>query len=290
MGVRRVRRYRDSMTAPTTPAVVFAGIDSLPLGIDEGHRRLPALLERLAAERIVLIFCSFRTRAEIEGFRQSVGVFHPFICENGAAVFAPRRYFGSDLASARDVAGYDAIEFGLRYDDVVDRIRRTARQLRVEVRGFADMSIEQVAAESGLSLLDARLAKLREYGEPFRLLRADAIAERRMIRLLESSGIWCERHGGFLHAASVVGPTAAVAVLTTLYKTAFGPVLTAAAGEAVTASIMGRVDVALDTTTARGRRGSDETIAWMEHIADQIGACRALADARSGPAAIRAGA
>jgi mannosyl-3-phosphoglycerate phosphatase len=280
MGWARRRGYRESiMAAHITPAIVFAGIDNVPLGIDAGHRRLPALLERLASERIMLVFCSFRARAEIEGFRQSVGVFHPFVCENGSAVFTPRHYFGTELMDARQVAGYDTLEFGLPYDHVVEIIRSTARQLRVEVRGFADMSIEQVAAETGLSLLDARLAKLREYGEPFRLVRPDAMAERRVIRFLESYGLACERHGGFHHAASAAGPAAAVAVLATLYRTVFGRIVTAAAGEAATASIMARVDVALDTAAASGRRGPGETVAWMENIADQIASFRTVRSA-----------
>jgi mannosyl-3-phosphoglycerate phosphatase len=264
------------MTSSMPPAIVFAGIDNLPLAIDASHLRLPALLAALAEERIILVFCSFRTRAEMEGFRQSIGVFHPFIVENGSAVFVPRRYFGSDLENARAAAGYQAIEFGLGYDLVVERVRRTAEQYRLGIRGFADMSIEQVARECGLSLLDARLAKLREYAEPFRLLRADPVAERRLMAALESSGIWCTRHGAFLHAASVFGPAAAASVLTTLDRAAFGSVLTVAAGGNGMANVMGRVDVALDSMTSAGRAHQGETLAWIENIVEGVRAVRQM--------------
>ena len=259
---------------PMPPAVVFAGIDNLPLAIDASHRRLPSLLATLEKERIVLVFCSFRTRAGMEGFRQSIGVFHPFIVENGGAVFVPRRYFGSDLEQARAAAGYQAIEFGLGYEMVVDRVRRTAEQYRLAVRGFADMSIDQVARECGLSLLEARLAKLREYAEPFRVLRADPAAERRLLGALESSGIWCTRHGAFLHGASVLGPGAAVAALTALYRATFGAVLTVAAGGNGMANVMGRVDVALDSMTSPGWPHQGETLAWIENIVEGVRAVR----------------
>jgi mannosyl-3-phosphoglycerate phosphatase len=252
--------------------IVFTSIDDVSLGIEEGHRRIPALRAALAAERIVLVFCSHRTRAEIEGLRQSVGVFHPFICEDGAAAFVPLRYFPSELHNARVVGGYKTIEFGLPYDLVVKRIRRAAEQHQLGVRGFADMSIEQVARECRLSLLDARLAKLREYGEPFRLLQPNEAAEARLIRALSSSGITCRRHGDFLHALSVDGPAAAMAVLTTLYRTSLGPVLTAATG--CGAIIVARVDVNLDAAIG-GSPVEGQTVAWMEWVVDAVRTYRA---------------
>ena len=48
------------------------------------------------------------------------------------------------------------------YAEVVDILRSTAERQRIRIRGFNDMSVEEVALESGLSLLEARLAKLRE--------------------------------------------------------------------------------------------------------------------------------
>lgn len=263
------------MTTSLRPAIVFAGIDEVPLAIDEGHRRLPALLAALAAERITLVFCSVRTRAAIEGFRQSVGVFHPFVCENGAAAFVPARYFGSGLHNARDVAGYEAVEFAAGYETTVATVRRAAGQCRIAVQGFADMSIEEVAQACGLTLLDARLAKLREYGEPFRLLQPHPLAERRLLRVLESAGLSCLRHGAFLHAASVDGPASAAAVLTRLYKTTFGPLLTAATGGAAMAAVKAGADVDLDAI-AIDERASVETITWIEAIRRRVHAARQL--------------
>jgi mannosyl-3-phosphoglycerate phosphatase len=273
------------MSLSPAPAVVFASIDEVPLAIDAGHRRLPALLERLAADRISLIFCSLRTRAQVERFRQSVGVFHPFVCENGAAAFVPARYFGTDVINARSVAGYQAIEFAIGYEAVVAAVRRAAEQFRIPIRGFADMSIDETARECGLSLLDARLAKLREYGEPFRLLQPHPLAERRLTRVLQSAGICCHRHGAFLHAASVDGPGSAAAVLTRLYRTTLGPVLTAATGGDAMAAVRAGVDVDLDAIAIDNPR-TGETLAWMEAIAARVRAARERA---TGPLRAAAG-
>src|SRR3954470_20739210 len=175
------------------PFVTFVDIDAAPAPTGESRAPMSDLLETLAQERIMLVFISQRTRAQLEATRQALGVFHPFVCEGGAAAFVPERYFGSDLENARKVGGYQAIEFAAPYESVVDKLRRASDRLGVGILGFNDMSVELVARECGLTLLEAHLAKLREYAEPFRLLCANPVAERRLFRAVESTGLTCRR-------------------------------------------------------------------------------------------------
>ena len=99
------------MSSLSASVIVFADVDAAPACPFDRVDRLSALLETLAADRIGIVFLSRRTRAEVEGIRQSLGIFHPFVCEHGAGAFVPRRYFGADLAHARRVDGYEAIDF-----------------------------------------------------------------------------------------------------------------------------------------------------------------------------------
>ena len=236
------------MSKPPVPAIVFTDIDSAPpIRLFDRGDRLAELLETLAVRRITLVLCSRRTRAEVEGIRQDLGVFHPFVCENGAAAFVPERYFGSDLENTRKVGGYQAIEFGSSYEQVTATLRRVADRLGLCIQGFHDMSVEQVSREHGLSLLEARLAKLREYSEPFRLLSANPVAEYRLLKALGAAGLRCVALGRFHHAATVPGPAAAAAVLTTLYRVAFGNIVTATIGDgAQAADLAPRVDLRLE--------------------------------------------
>lgn len=250
------------MTKSMAPVVAFVDIDGAPQDTSDRQLRLAGLLESLAGERITLVFYSHRTRAEMETFRQALGVFHPFICESGAAAFVPGRYFGTDLENARDVAGYQAIEFGAPYGDMVSTVHRVADRLGLGVVGFSDMSVEQVARECGTSLLNARLAKLREYSEPFRLLLANPVAERRMVKAIAGAGLTCIVRGPFYHVGSVSGPGAAVAVLCTLYKVAFGSVVTAGIGDGPFGTEVARqVEVALGPIAA-----GQDPVAWLEAI------------------------
>jgi mannosyl-3-phosphoglycerate phosphatase len=266
------------MSKLPVPAIVFADIDSAPpAALFNGGDRQAVLLERLAIRRVTLVLCSRRTRAEVESIRQDLGIFHPFVCENGAAAFMPERYFGSDLENTRKVGGYQAIEFGSPYEQVVDTLRRVADRLSLRVLGFRDMSVEQVSREYGLSLLEARLAKLREYSEPFRLLSANPVAEHRLLKALGAAGLTCVTLGPFHHAGTVPGAGPAAAVLTTLYRVAFGTIVTAVVGDGVlSADIARRVDLRLETPA----RGPTD---WLESIFQDIDHIR---EARlSGPAA-----
>ena len=258
-----------------TPVITFADIDGIPVPGSDSRAALARMLELLARERIVLVFCSQRTRAQVESTRQAFGVFHPFITESGGAAFVPERYFASDLEKTRKVGGYQAVEFAIHYDAVVDSIRRTADRLNIGVLGFSDMSVEQVARECRMSLLEAQLAKLREYGEPFRLLTPNTVAERRLVKALETSGLTCRRRADFHVATGAKGPQPAIALLTRLYRDAFGAVLTTAAIEGHgEADLVPHVDVALDPIVLQPD-DPGAGLRWLERIVQESDNARA---------------
>ena len=256
------------------PVVAFVDIDAVPVPASDPREPLSDILETLARERIMIVFCSQRTRAQLEGTRQAFGIFHPFVCEGGAAAFVPERYFGSDIENARKVGGYHAVEFGSSYETVTERLRRVTDKLQIGVLGFSDMSVEQVARECGLSLLDARLAKLREYAEPFRLLAANPIAERRVTRALESVGLTCRTAAPFNCVGTVQDPRSAIDVLTTLYRLAFGSVITVACAEGAGATdIAPYVDIPLQPMAWTADRPATAR-AWLDAIIQQVDFCR----------------
>ena len=144
-------------------------------------------LARREARGVPVVLCSSKTRAEIERLQQELGTAHPFISENGGAVFVPDGYFPFDLPGAKRIGGHDAIELGRPYAEVVELLRRAATKAGVSVIGFSDMTVSEVAQDCGLSLPAARLAKLREYDEPFRILDGDPVGKARLFRGLSSS-------------------------------------------------------------------------------------------------------
>jgi mannosyl-3-phosphoglycerate phosphatase len=191
------------------------------------------VLDAATHANVSLILSSRRTRAELEHIQQELGIRDPFICESGAAAFIPRGCFGGDVPGARQIAGYNAVEFGRTYSEVVAILHRTARHLRVAIQGFSDMSVEDVARECQVTLLRARLAKLREYDEPFRILDPDPHARMRLFKALQAARLQCTSVGRYHHVGAPLNKYAAASLLRTLYRRAHGRVFTVALVDAV---------------------------------------------------------
>jgi predicted mannosyl-3-phosphoglycerate phosphatase (HAD superfamily) len=140
-------------------------------------------------------------------------------------VFIPKGYLGFTVRDGCEVAGYTVVEFGRSYTEIVDILRSTAERLRIQIRGFREMSVEQVARECGLSLLEARLAKLREYGEFFRVLDPDPAARPRLFKALHAARILCTTGRLYDHVGAAVDHRLGVGLLCGLYRRACGDVV-----------------------------------------------------------------
>ena len=130
------------------PILVFSEVDWVFRSPSAGSLALAArILRELASEEVSVVLCSSKTRAELEQIQQELGIGQPFVCENGGALFIPRAYVDFAVPHAREIAGYQAVEFGRSYAEVVDALRRTADQTAIEIVGFSDMSVDEVARE-----------------------------------------------------------------------------------------------------------------------------------------------
>jgi mannosyl-3-phosphoglycerate phosphatase len=233
---------------PSVPKVlVFADLDDTlftPQAIAHGAATRDAL-NRVAHERIPLVFCSNKTRAELELIHRELCLTQPFICESGAAVVVPRGYFGFNVPQARDVAGYEVAEFGGPYSKVVGSLHRASERAGIQVLGFNDMSVAEVANECDLPLLHARLAKLREYNEPFRIVDAPPGATSRLFRALRGEGLGYISRGRYYHAG-MIRQDVGERFLCDLYRREFGEVMTIAFGDHSSAApLLRQADVPL---------------------------------------------
>ena len=189
-------------------------------------------LDLLRRRHIPLILCSSKTRAELELLQLDLRVgLHPLISENGGGIFVPRGYFRFAIDGARLLSGYEVIEFGLPYFRLVESLHRAAQAHGVRVVGFSDLSVEEIAAECGLSLLEARLAKLRDHDEPFRVLDADPAARSHLLTALHRDGLRCTRGGRYHHLTGRNDKGRAVRALKALYQKAGHRVLAIGLGD-----------------------------------------------------------
>ena len=196
------------------PIVVFAEVDEVLRHPSAGSLAPAApILGELASEGVSVVLCSSKTRAELEQIQQELGIREPFICENGGALFIPPAYFDFAVPHAREIAGYQAVEFGRPYAEVIDTLHRAADQTGVGIVGFSDMSVDEVANECDVTLLQARLAKLREYDEPFRIVDPSPKARARLLKALTAARLQYSRLGHLERVGGIVDRRLAMKLL-----------------------------------------------------------------------------
>lgn len=138
----------------TAPIIVVTDLDGTLLDHDT-YRAGPAATAVDALQRagVLIVCCSAKTHTEQRAHRVELGIDGPYIVENGAAVY------GDD--------GEPLHVFGLAYDEVRGRLARAAERLAVGIRGFADMSFDELGELTGLAPDAVGRARARDYTEPF---------------------------------------------------------------------------------------------------------------------------
>jgi len=148
--------------------VIFTDLDGTLLDRDTySYAEAASALELVRKRKVPLLLASSKTRAEMEFYRRRLQNEYPFIVENGAAAFIPTGYFGPASPGLKRIGTYSVIETGLPYSTIREGLAQIRAKTGLSIRGFGDMSVEDV---SGLSLLEheqAELAMKREYAEPF---------------------------------------------------------------------------------------------------------------------------
>jgi mannosyl-3-phosphoglycerate phosphatase len=203
--------------------VVVTDIDASLL--EPGTRSLPderAALTFLAERGIPLIINSSRSRAEIERLHHTLEIVTPFISEHGSALFLPHRCLPFVPARARPAVGGHVIEFGRRYYEVVDTLRLVCRELNLEILGFAELSIDEVARELGISSAEAQLVKLREYTELFRIDDESEATVSRLFKALRRRGLRCCQRGRHYLVSATANRAESLQTLKALWKQAWG--------------------------------------------------------------------
>jgi len=186
------------------------------------EKALPAL-KLLRKKEIPLILCSSKTRAEMEVCRKKLKNTHPFIPENGGAVFVPRKYFRTKLGGFADKLGYWVKELGTYYPVLRKELLEVTSRFGQPVYGFADMNPKEISSLCGIAYRDAELAKWREYDEPFYFLKSvDEDTLKELQAEFAKRGFNLVRGGRLLHLTGQNDKGKAIKILTDIYQQEFG--------------------------------------------------------------------
>jgi mannosyl-3-phosphoglycerate phosphatase len=202
-----------------SPAIIFTDLDGTLLDQDSySYKPARPALEALRAQGIPVVFCTSKTRAEVEEIRRELNNSEPFVVENGGAIFIPVDYFPFPVPAAEAKGPYHVIELGAEYQQVVATLCRASRASACPVFGFHEMSVAEIARRCRMSLQAAARAKQREYDEPFDILTDNPTAVSSLFERLEEEGLTWTRGGRFYHLRGHHNKGNAAQILTELFR------------------------------------------------------------------------
>lgn len=176
--------------------IIFTDLDGTFLNHDDyTFDQASDALSYLKQEKIPLIFTTSKTKKEVEKLQKEVGIAEPFIVENGAALFVPLDYGGIATSDLERHDDYHVVVFGTPISEILDFYERYKEAFGMV--GFSQMSVQEVASLTQMDEARARLAKMRDFTEPF-LLKDESVLPSLMEKAAEH-GIKVTKGGRFYH-------------------------------------------------------------------------------------------
>ena len=181
------------------PLLIFTDLDGSLLDHDSySFKGAEVALRRLHELAVPLILTSSKTRAEIQKLQNRLGLNEAFITENGGGIFLPPGHPLQDLKDLQQINGHRGKQFGISYGEIRKIFCKFSK--RYGLKGFGDMTVEEVIGHTGLAREEAILARQRDFSEPF-LFVAEPSPEELKTELADYA-MTVTRGGRFYHLIS----------------------------------------------------------------------------------------
>ena len=204
--------------------LIFTDLDGTLLDAENySFKEALPTLEKIKKRKIPLILCSSKTKAELELYQKKLKIKDPFISENGGAIFFPRGYFRQIPGELKKRGKYLVLELGTPYLQIRRKFLEVFNELNLKVVGFGDLSAEEISSLLNLSKAEAKLARKREYDEPFYFLKK---VKKEKIKLAEKEfnkrGLSLTTGGKLFHLTGGNDKGKAVKLLSQIYRSNWG--------------------------------------------------------------------
>jgi mannosyl-3-phosphoglycerate phosphatase len=221
-----------SMTT-TRKLVIFTDLDGTLLDRNTySFEPAQPALDLIRQKDIPLVLSSSKTGAEIEFYRKELENGHPFISENGGAVFVPKDYFSFRFPYDRETDWFFVLELGIFYPRVIETLDSVKKETGISMKGFSDLTEKEISSLCALDSKKAELAKKREYDEPFIIEGGEKEIEI-VRRKIEEKGMTYAWGGRFHHLLGKNDKGKAVEILKALYEKQFFSIFTVGIGDSL---------------------------------------------------------
>jgi mannosyl-3-phosphoglycerate phosphatase len=227
--VLNIRRKRDPFV------VIFTDLDGTLLDHDtyDWEAAKPAL-EFCRRYQIPVITVSSKTRAEIDLLQKKLSISAPFISENGGGIFFPKSHYPAGPAGAVSEKNLWKWSLGPPYGVLVDALKEIRNELGWVIRGFSEMTPEEISNRTGLDIATSKLAAAREYDEPFVIIEPMVKGIDALEKAAERRGLRITAGGRFYHIHGKKDKGEAVKRVILWYKTFQPKLITLALGDSPT--------------------------------------------------------
>lgn len=219
--------------------VVFTDLDGTLLD-SETYSWAPAMeaLNALKECRASIVLVSSKTFAEMGPLHRELRLIDPFVVENGGGII-----FNLQMAIARQLVTLNnmtnpvpredllMLPLGARYERLVSALAEMSHETGIPLRGFSEMSVEEVMSLTGLGIRDARRAKMRDFDEPF-IVPEHIGARKELLReAARQRGLSTVQGGRFWHLIGHEGKGIAVSRLMEACRRVHGQIITIGLGD-----------------------------------------------------------
>lgn len=186
------------MNSDSSKFLVFSDLDgSLLDHFSYSYEAALPVINTLERLGIPLILASSKTGAEVLELREALGNHHPFIIENGAAIYVPQGYFPEEPGATVVSGHYRVHEIAPTRDRWLVALAALREEFPDQFESFHSMGTAGIVEITGLTERQAKAAVERGYSEPVEWLGTPQ-GELRFTQRLRETGATVVKGGRFL--------------------------------------------------------------------------------------------
>ncbi len=224
---------KDNLSSVKQPLMlIFTDVDGTLLDHNsyQWDKAEPAL-DLCRSYNIPVIMVSSKTRSELDILRRQIGLTSPFISENGGGIFFPKDWEAGIPPHAVIEGNLRKCSEGPAYQDLVEALGKIGHELGLRLRGFSEMTPEEISGITKLDRESSALAARREFDEPFIMEEEDQIDLDVLGRAAQKRGFQISKGGRFYHIHGRIDKGDAVRRIISWHKESHGETFTVALGD-----------------------------------------------------------
>lgn len=184
-------------------------------------------LEYLIKRGVPIIFCTSKTRSEIEYWRTKLDNDHPFISENGGGIYIPKNHFPFPIINSEPIHSFERIRLGSPLSILETTMNYLERNFNIT--SFLSMDTKKIMELTDLPYDQACLASQREFDIPFVLNKETDLTQIR--KEVERQNLYITKGGRFYHLIGDNDKGKAVKIITNFFQKQYDAIQTIGIGD-----------------------------------------------------------